>query len=598
MPGTPRMDAERLRARIEDDLDGGRWGLARQHIATLWERDPTMAAAGYLLRCQERMRGHVALVPYRVAVLRSFTVEPLVPLLRAGAFAGGIDLAVHVGGFNAYGQEILDPDSSLYRFQPAMAILAVQAGDLSAGLERAAAGFREYVEAFRAHSDAALVVHDLEGPGTSGINEELRRLASTYPGVYVLPYADLVGRHGAGDWADARNQASMRMPIANASLIHLVRQWLRFIHPLSGRICKALVTDLDNTLWGGVLGEDGPPGIVCGPEGPGRRHHALQEALLELHARGILLALCSKNDEADAREVLETHEGLLLRPSHFAAMRINWRDKPANLREIASELNVGIDALAYMDDDPVELERVRSELPEVTLIELPPESDRRADSVRAHPAFARLTLQPEDRARQRYYAEQRSRVDAREKAPSLEAFYFSLEQEVVIERMTRETAERAAQLTQKTNQFNLTTRRYNTAELVRLAEGGEAQVFTVRVKDCYGDNGLTGLAIVRDTPARSEIDTFLLSCRVIGRGVEVAMLAFLSDRARGLRLREVRGSFVPTRKNGQVAGFFPGHGFQQQEEGPAGTAWAADPSLTRIQCPPWIRLTVAEGALA
>lgn len=596
MPGTPRMDARRLRERIEDDLGEGRWGLARQHIAMLWDHDPTMAAAGYLLRSQDRIREHVALLPYRVAILRSFTVEPLVPLLRAGAFAGGIDLAVHVGGFNAYAQEILDPDSGLYRFQPAMAILAVQAADLAAAWERTPAMFREYVEAFRANTDAALVVHDLEGPVASGVNEELRRLAGAYPGVYVLPYADLVARHGAEAWADTRNQAAMSMPIANESLIHLARRWLGFIHASSGRICKALVTDLDNTLWGGVIGEDGPQGIVCGPEGPGRRHHSLQEALLALHAQGILLAICSKNDEADALEVLETHEGLLLRPPHFAAMRINWRDKPSNLREIAAELNIGIDALAYMDDDPVELERVRSELPEVTVIELPPESDRRADSLRDHPVFARVTLSPEDLARQRYYAEQRARLDARGKAPSLEAFYQSLEQEVVIERMTRETAERAAQLTQKTNQFNLTTRRYNTAQLLRLAEGGEAQVFTVRVKDCYGDNGLTGLAIVRDTSSISEIDTFLLSCRVLGRGVEVAMLAFLSDRARGLGLREVRGRFVPTRKNAQVADFFPGHGFQRPD-GPADGPWVADPSRTRIQCPPWIRLTAAEGAL-
>jgi FkbH-like protein len=386
------------------------------------------------------------------------------------------------------------------------------------------------------------------------------------------------------------------MPTATEPQIPLVRRWPTYIPPPSGRICTALDSDLATPLCGGVIGEDGPQGIVCGPEGPGRRHHAVQEALLALHARGILLAICSKNDEAEALEVLEAHVGLLLRPAHFAAWRINWRDKPSNLREIAAELNIGIDAIAYLDDDPVELERVRSELPEVSVIELPPESDRQAESLRDHPVFARLTLSPEDEARQRYYAEQRLRLDAREKAPSLEAFFHSLAQEVGIERMTRETAERAAQLTQKTNQFNLTTRRYNAAQLLKLAEGGESQVFTVRVKDCYGDNGLTGVAIVRDTSAACEIDTFLLSCRVLGRGVEVAMLAFVFDRARGLGMREVRGRFVPTRKNAPAADFLPSHGLERQE-GTDG-AWVADPSRTRIQGPAWIRLTVAEGALA
>lgn len=593
MPSPPPTDARRLRERIEEDLGEGRFGLARQHMALLWEHDPTMAAAGYLLRCRARMGEQAALVPCRVAILRSFTVEPLVPLLRAGALAGGIDLEVHLGGFNAYRQEVLDPGGSLYRFEPALAILAVQASDLPPEPERAAAAFRESVEAFRAHSGAALVIHDLAGPHP--VNAELGRLASAYPGVYVLPFAETVARHGGG--SDARNQAAMGMPLANEALIPLVRRWLAYIHPLSGRIGKALVTDLDNTLWAGVLGEDGPDGVACGPDGPGRRHHALQAALLDLHARGILLAICSKNDEAEALAVLASHPDVLLRPDHFAAHRINWQDKPANLRAIAAELNIGVDALAYMDDDPVELERVRRELPEVTVLELPPASDPAADSVRFHPVFARLALSPEDAARPRYYLEQRARLDAREKAPSLEAFYHSLEQEVVIERMTRATAERAAQLTQKTNQFNLTTRRYGAADLLRLADGPDTHVFTVRVKDCYGDHGLTGLAIVRDVQAVTEIDTFLLSCRVLGRGVEAALLAFLCDRARGLRRREIHGRFVPTRKNAQAAHFFPGHGFHQAE-GPGDGPWVADPSRVRVVCPAWIRLTVAEGALA
>jgi FkbH-like protein len=166
----------------------------------------------------------------------------------------------------------------------------------------------------------------------------------------------------------------------------------------------------------------------------------------------------------------------------------------------------------------------------------------------------------------------------------------------VIERMTRETAERAAQLTQKTNQFNLTTRRYNSAQLLRLAESGEAHVFTVRVRDCYGDNGLTGLAIVRDSARASEIDTFLLSCRVLARGVETALLAFLCDRAEAKGLREVRGRFLPTARNAQAADFFAGHGFESRG-GEAGL-FVADPARVRVACPPWIRLTVAETAPA
>jgi FkbH-like protein len=573
-----------LRERVEHDLQHERWPLARQHLAALWAHEPSLATAGYLLRVQERLRPHLDLTPCRLAVLRSFTVEPLVPLVRAGAFAGGLDLAVHLGGFNAYAQEMLDPRSGLYEFQPGIAILAVQPGDLPPGREAPALG--EYVAAFRARSDAALVIHDF---GVPELDAELRRLAGEQAGVYALPYRERVAGHGI----DERNRTAMGMPLANEALLPLSREWLRFIHPLGGRVSKALVTDLDNTLWAGVIGEDGITGIASGPEGP---HRELQAALLELHARGILLAVCSKNDEADALEALERHPGLLVRPAHFAALRINWRDKPENLRQIAAELGIGTDALAFLDDDPVERERVRSELPEVAVLEPAGGAQSLAAAVRDSPLLARLALSAEDRARQRHYAERRTRDEARRAAPSLEEFYRSLAQEVTVERMTPETAERAAQLTQKTNQFNLTTRRYALPELQRLFGSGEAHVFTARVVDCYGDNGLTALAILRDTPSAVEIDTLLLSCRVIGRGVETALLSFLAERARA-RQQPLRGRFVPTKKNALARDFFRDHGFRLLEEGAEGTVWALE-AAARIECPSWIRLTVAEGARA
>jgi FkbH-like protein len=522
-------------------------------------------------------------------VLRSFTLEPVVPLARAGALAGGIDLAVELGGFNTWAQEILDGGSALYRSRPQVAILALQAEDLPPG-ERGRA-LDGYVAAFRERIDAALVIHDF---GLPEPDEELRTLAAAHAGVYVLPYAERVAAHGA---TDERNRAALHMPLASEALLPLAAEWLRFIHPLSGRVSKALVTDLDNTLWGGVVGEDGLAGLVCGPQGPGRAYHALQAALLELHARGILLAVCSKNNEAEAREALERHPGLLLRPGHFAAARIDWRSKPENLRAIAEELGIGTDALAFLDDDVVERERVRAEMPEVAVLEPPSSPEAWAAAVRDHPLFARLTLSEEDRQRQRHYAEQAARLGARRAAPSLDEFYRSLGQEVRIERLARESAERAAQLTQKTNQFNLTTRRYTVPELLRLEASGEAEVFTARVLDSFGDSGLTGLAILRPSPSAVEIDTFLLSCRVLGRGVETALLSFVHGRAQALGARELRGRFLPTKKNAPARDFYRDHDFRLEAEGPQGLVWIAEASVP-IACPDWIRLTVAESARA
>jgi len=219
------------------------------------------------------------------------------------------------------------------------------------------------------------------------------------------------------------------MPIAADYLIYLAREWLRFVIPLSGRTAKVLVTDLDNTMWGGVIGEDGLTGIKLGPEYPGAAYQNLQRAMLDLARRGILLAVCSKNNPDDAIEALENHPGMLLRPKDFSAVRINWNDKAQNLREIASELNVGVDALAFLDDNPVEREQVRGALPEIIVIDLPQDPLGYAAAVRDCPVFERLSLSSEDLQRTSLYAAQRQRSQAEDNFQTKEDFFRYLEQE-------------------------------------------------------------------------------------------------------------------------------------------------------------------------
>src|SRR6267378_6555456 len=204
---------------------------------------------------------------------------------------------------------------------------------------------------------------------------------------------------------------------------------MRFLRPLTGKVAKALVVDLDNTLWGGVIGEDGMNGIGLGAEYPGAAFQSLQRALVDLHRRGILLALCSKNNPEDALEALEKHPGMILRPTDFAAMRLNWTDKAQNLREIAQELNIGVDALAFLDDNPFEREQVRAALPEVTVIDLGTNPLEYASTVRNCAAFERLTLSSEDQQRTEMYAAQKQRAGAEQNFQSKEDFFRFLEQE-------------------------------------------------------------------------------------------------------------------------------------------------------------------------
>lgn len=609
---------------IERALAGGDWARAQADLREWWHRHPTAAAAGFAVSCWNRMRPHVGLAPCRLFVLRSFTVEPVVLLLRAAAFFGGIDLTVKVGEFNAYAQEILDPAGPLEAFAPDAAILAVQTRDAAPGLwddfadlspqrretaaAEAAAAFRGWMAAFRRRSSAALVVHSLELPEHPGcgaldaqdaggqarliarVNEEIRAAAAALPGVWVLDYDALVARAGRRHWHDQRKWLTARLPIRAECLPALAAEWMRYLHPIAGRIAKVLVTDLDNTLWGGIVGEDGMDGIQVGREYPGAAYYNLQRVILDLHRRGILLAAASKNNPEDAMRALESHPGMLLRPHHFSAMRVNWNDKAASLREIAAELNVGTDSLVFLDDNPAERRRIRLELPEVAVIELPEDPLGFARALRECPLFERLAVSAEDGERARYYTEQRGRGELQRGAASLEEFYRSLAQRVEIAPLEAATLARAAQLTQKTNQFNLTTRRRTEAQLAALASEPGCEAWTVRVADRFGDNGLVAVLVLRHAGEACEIESLLMSCRVIGRTVETAVLAFAAARARALGAQRLEGWFIPTAKNAPAAEFYRGHGFRLAAERDGAGFWTLPLDAAAVACPPWIEL--------
>ncbi len=619
-----------LRGAIDRAISSGLPELAATRLRELWQRESGPATAAFVCSRFEKLRDRLPLAAHRMAILRSFTVEPLVPLLRAGAFCYGIDLTVKLGDFNAYAQEILDEHSSLYSFNPDSTVLAVRTPDLAPDLwggyselnseaverscERVYSSFQEWIRAFRRRSATSLIIHNLEQPiwPASGvldlqsatsqseairkINRELQRAAAEQRGVYLLDYDALLARHGRAQSFDQRKYLMARLPLSGGSLLELPREWLRFLLPLAGKTAKVLVVDLDNTLWDGIVGEDGFDGIELGSEYPGAVFQELQRTMLDLYRRGVLLAICSKNNREDAIEVLEKHPSMLLRPQHFAAMRISWNDKTQGLREIAAELNVGIDSLAFLDDNPVEREQVRSSLPEVTVIDLPQDPLEYAVTLRDCPVFERLTLSAEDQQRGTIYAEQRERSHAEQKFQSKEDFYRFLEQEAEIAPLSSSTLARIAQLTQKTNQFNLTTRRYAEQQISELGLNPDCRVLSVRVRDRFGDQGLVGVAITRDQAETCEIDTFLLSCRVIGRSVETALLSYIAKDAAARGLRRLQGRFVPTKKNAPAREFYAQHGFRLTSEGEDGSVWSLELRDCPIPCPDWIKLVVSNGA--
>jgi FkbH-like protein len=621
-----KKETDQLRLAIDGAIAEGDTAAARAALAQLWQLDGGPAVANFVLSRRARLGPHASRGCLTVAILRSYTVEPLVPVLRAAGFVNGLDLNVHVGDFNAYAQEILDPASALYgSWQPDAVILAVQTRDIApdlhhgfhaldaasvtAAVTRVSDEFARLIEVFRRHSNAPLIVHGLELPldralgiadtsdelgqcaAVAAINQNIAASCRSHPGVHFLDTDRLISECGRRTWFDTRKWAAMRMPIRSEHHGRFVAEWLRYLHPIAGVVAKAIVVDLDNTLWGGVLGEDGADGLHLGPEGKGLPFHELQNALLDIRSRGVLLAVCSKNNHDDVMDVLSSHQSMVLRPDHFVSIRANWDDKATNIRSLADELGIGLDSIAFLDDNPAERDLIRRQLPEVLVLEVDAEPATYAAVLRSSPLFERLALSADDRRRSTQYAQRRAAQELQTQVGSLEDFLFSLQTRAEVTLAADSSLVRVAQLTQKTNQFNLTTRRYSEQDIVDFARGPASRIYTAHVTDRFGDHGLVGVAIVLLRNDVWEIDSFLLSCRVIGRSVETALLSAVATDAERSAATVLEGDLIETAKNAPARSFYDAHGFTRTNETHGASRWRLDLTTSGVPAPAWIALS-------
>jgi FkbH-like protein len=540
----------------------------------------------------------------RVAVLSTFCVELLAPFLAETLERWGQPASsVTVGPFGQIAQELLPASSSLYRDAPDVLLLVLAVEDLLEPLfargssqsppKNAAALVDRRVEELHAWIEVALgrlprmtCCVTLIGPCAAPVEHVLSPLASERGQDAVLRLHEAVrGLAGSGsrivviDWEwhvrsmgtsalhDPRLWYLARMRLNPHGLAKLAELVACYLAAHRGAPHKVAAIDLDGVLWGGVVGEAGPGGIELGEEGVGLAFQDFQRELLRLRELGVLLVLCSKNNPQDAHQVFALHPAMVLRREHLAAERINWRDKATNLRELADEVNVGLDSFVFFDDSPVERDWVRQALPEVTVMDLPEDPVDRPAALRSAPYFQRIALTDVDRGRADMYQAERRRRKLAAGTVSFEQFLASLDQRVTIEPVTDTSLARATQLCQRTNQFNLTTKRYDHAELEEMLSDDSTELYSLSVSDRFGDSGITGLAIMRIDEDEAEIDTFLMSCRILGRRLEDVLLAFLGERAHALGARFLVGRFEPTAKNAQAAGFYPAHNFEPVEAG-------------------------------
>ncbi len=523
-----------------------------------------------------------------VSLAGSCTTAFLRPFLLAAGLAREMKLNIYEADFGVYAQEILNPESGLYKHNPDAILLLFESHDFNCGLRAPQSKVDEYVAKIKnlrelalERSSACLIHTGLEIPpfGAWGgleytepdgrvrrMQEINLRLSENLPsGVAFLLPSQLAELHD-GEWTRNRDwYVAKQYPAPQATPV-LATAFASNLAAFFGLSKRVLVMDLDNTAWGGVVGEDGPFNLHIGPTfSDGESFTAFQQYAKGLQLKGVLLAVCSKNNESDALQAFNRND-MILKRDDFVAFRANWQDKATNLRSIAQELSLGLDTFVFVDDNPAERALIRKELPEVVTPEFDNQHWKIVPTLRRGMYFETIAITKEDRERHESY---RSRAKVREmstSATNLKDYLASLDMSATIENVTEQNVTRVAQLINKTNQFNFTTRRFSVDEARRRSTDDKWYCRAFSLQDAQTLHGLVGVLLARKDSAQMwTIDSFVMSCRVIGRELEDVMLADVQRAAREAGVATLRGLYIPTEKNEQVKDFYAKRGFTPGE---------------------------------
>jgi len=420
------------------------------------------------------------------------------------------------------------------------------------------------------------------------LNERLLEFREGHPWFHVVDHLSLVLQHGVGTLYDARYEATAQLYFSPNGSRLLSGLWFRVLCSLERPQKKVCAVDLDDTLWGGILGEDGPDGLQMADSGIGSAYRRFQRSLLDLRRNGILLTVCSKNNPDEAMAILQSHPDCLLRPNDFAHIEIGWGLKSEAIARTAQKLGLGLDSFVFIDDSPVERGEVSRALPSVDVLDSSGDPMRLVGVLSQYAGFDSLRQTDEDRKRADSYLQEAQRSEIKASAASAEDFYRSLGLQLRIFSARGEQSGRLHQLLMKTNQFNLTAERISAEEFRELLGDPHYMVVGLRVADRFGDNGITGLAIVdRRRPEVWRVRNFLLSCRVLGRTVEGAFLSWLIGRAAKSRAETVELGFLATERNQVAYGFLEGSGGKRSD---AGDIWTFDVNRAEVLPPHFVQI--------
>jgi FkbH-like protein len=603
----PPADFNARCARLMDHADPPR--EIRSLAAHALDENQLNRLAGAIALARSNGLSLAPLTPFRLGIIGSGTLDFVVPALISSAARHGVALEWVKGQYDQFLQEAVSASSTISTADCDAVLIAVDyrslpldtpPADAEAGREAVAAAFDilaavragissnagavSIVQTFAAPPETLLGSFDRILPGSPrfALDALNRKLAASIAGTQdiLLDVAALAETVGLAKWYSPSQWNMAKLPFSSTFIPLYAEHVARILAALRGKSRRCLVLDLDNTLWGGVVGDDGVEGIkVAQGDAVGEAYLAVQRLALALRARGIILAVSSKNSDETARLPFQQHPDMLLRQDHFAVFQANWSDKASNIEAIAEELSLGLESLVFLDDNPAERGLVRQTLPDVAVPELPEDPALFARTLAAAGYFEAVAFSSEDLRRVSFYEDNARRVALRGQGTDIDAYLALLDMQIAFQPFDEIGRARITQLINKSNQFNLTTRRYTEAEVVAVASDPGCFTLQVKLADRFGDNGMISVVVCRPVRLDSgkercwEIDTWLMSCRVLGRKVEEMVLAEVLRHARSAGIGHLLGIYRPSNRNGMVRDHYQKLGFTRIGERGEVTEW-------------------------
>ncbi len=572
---------------IRAKLERGEFAEARSDLLARLDPEADFATQYKLARLMRRIpAAEFGLRPLRVAILPTSTVDQFAEILRLYLARDGFDAEFFIAEFDTVYQTALDPDSALYAFEPDLIWIFTNHRDL--GLEPSADPSIEaarrmvedaversdgLVQAIRRHSTAQIIRNNADRPlervfgnltaavpcshGALLARFNLRLAESSLPGTHVFDLGYLADWIGLGKWHDEAYWYHSKHAFGLNAVGRVAHAAARFIRGLKGLAYKCLVVDLDNTLWGGVIGDDGIEGVRLGEgDAEGEAFLAFQRYLKALKERGVILAVCSKNDPEIAEEAVRDHPAMVLTLGDFAVFACSWSNKADTIRAIAEALEIGLDSMVFVDDNPVERAQVRGELPMVAVPELPDDPALYVRTLDGQLYFEAAVFSEEDKARGRMYRDNAQRNQWKGQFSDIDGFLRDLAMEADVGDIDARHLPRVSQLINKSNQFHLTTTRYSESQLTDMLRDPAYEGMWFKLRDRFGDNGLVSAVLLNKRDDVIEVDTWVMSCRVLSRGMEDFIHNAMVATARESNAHVLRGRYIPTKKNNLVADLY------------------------------------------